>query len=104
MTDKEFRDLHTAIYKREKRLLEVKGKLYAQENNRLVQFDRIAEFAGLPQDHVILTLMSKHFSTLRDIIVKGDFFEADEDLILELIGDIRNYLLLLYALWKYVHS
>lgn len=95
MTSRLFNEVIRAKLDRCLQTLHEKGRLYAQEEDRLNQFRRLGSLLGLHPALVGITLMSKHFAALRDIVDKPQIRIQDVE---ELTQDLINYTLLVYCI------
>ena len=100
MNDVEFM---RSVYKSYMKSIEVlmnKGREYGEKNNRLVQFYRVAEMANSNPCEALVSMASKHFTSLITMSKHPQSFTMDE--WTEKTTDLRNYTYLLEALLKEV--
>jgi hypothetical protein len=101
MNQEQFEKVVNERFEAEKNILLSKGKIYAMNGDRLGQFKKAALIGdGQTPEQALLGMWKKHLVKLVDMI------EATQDGIFpevsqrqETIGDARNYLILLDALW-----
>lgn len=95
----------------EKRLLEIKNKQYASENNCLDSLYKGAELNGMTVLTYVITLFTKHEMALRKIIENPNLIDCskivptiglkeDVEFLPKCISNMRNYLLLLEAIFR----
>ncbi len=98
MTNERFLEIVKESIERSNALLEVKGKEYGTEDDRLVQFKTIAALEGRLATEALFTLVAKHITSVA-LMVKDPLKFSDRNWD-DKLDDIRNYTLLLTALLK----
>lgn len=98
MTHSEFEALLTEQFALEKEILTSRSNVYSANNDRLHNFYRLSMITGLTPQQVCLVLMGKHFVALTDYVLTGN--SQPPFLLDEWVTDIRNYLILMKALYK----
>jgi hypothetical protein len=83
-----------------KTVLIKKSAEYANEDNKLHNFDKAARITGKTREECLWGMALKHLVSVTDIIddmSKDPKYIPSRDLVMEKFGDLRNYLLLLEA-------
>lgn len=81
-----------------KETLELKGKEYAFNSDRLHNFKSAGRIKGEPPEKALWGMAMKHIVSVEDLI-NGDL-ENNRHNVDEKIGDLINYLILLEALFE----
>lgn len=77
-----------------------KSAEYANDENKLHNFDKAARITGKSREECLWGMALKHLVSVTDIIddmSKDASYIPSRDLVMEKFGDLRNYLLLLEA-------
>lgn len=98
MTTKELATIILGLHASEIETINAKAKEYASATDRLHNFKKHALNNACTPLQSAWSLMSKNFIALQDAILSGD--EMSKEFIDEKLGDTRNYLALIYALWS----
>lgn len=101
MNSTEINTLHNFMNKREMDLLNRKASEYSTDADRLINFKETAELMQTTTERACWNLATKHLQSIRKLL---DEEFTTEEYILEKIGDIRNYMLLLAAILYEKHS
>lgn len=107
MTTEELNKLLTERYYKSKEVLISKGKEYGVESDTLKSFKEQADFSMHQEPtSVAWELLVKHLYSVRRIIGEYECEDIipDQDMIDEKFGDAINYLVLIEALFKELHS
>jgi len=80
--------------------LSIKGAEYCTGNDRLKNFKDAASMNGITPEWALWGMVSKHIIALKDFILDLDKdIVRSESQVLEKVGDIRCYMVLLEALF-----
>jgi hypothetical protein len=96
MTNQEFKEIRDSFNSICSTTLFRKEKEYSDGIDRLCQFKQVAAFTGITPSQALAGMMVKHESSIHQMIWNA----SDVRLAIwqEKIGDLRNYLDLLYAI------
>lgn len=105
MRAEEFEQIWLDQVQIEKSMLLERASSYASEGDRLANFYAGSELSGVSPLQYGFILNVKHIIALRDLITKiscgnAEFTEKEEARLLEYVTDIRNYMVLLKAIYK----
>ena len=102
MNWKTFENLFTELYDEEKKILESKGADYTPNSlDRLQNFKVVAEIVGITPEQVGFVYFLKHVLALASLVekVEDETYRPSEPRM-DRIKDIRNYALLIEALFR----
>lgn len=97
MTPERFDEFFEETYRREALVLRSKAHQYASSQDRLENFKDAAMLLRTTPERVLFGYVTKHLMRLTDLILSGE--TVGKETSNEVIGDIRNYMLLLQALY-----
>lgn len=98
MTADEFNVLVEQFFDRIRNTLLSKGQEYADDNNRFRNFMHVAASRRTTQADALMGLVQKQIVSLEDM-AQG-LLPVTRYLVDEKIGDVVNYMLLLYGIWS----
>ena len=100
----DFKIILDKIIKREISLFERKQEVYGEQKSPFINFTEGSNLNNITPLQYGFTLVSKHILALKKLIDKiakgqGYYNKAEEELFLELIGDIRIYVALFFGMY-----
>ncbi len=98
MTPEQFNNIFQDTIMELEKLVVYKGGIYANEKNRLHNFDRAAEIQGISPIHACQGMWTKQLTTLIDAI-KQPYETWTQDRCDKVINDLLVYLILTKALF-----
>ena len=103
-TTNDFKIILDKIIKKEINLFERKQEIYGEQESPFIDFTEGSNLNRITPLQYGFTLVSKHILSLKKLIDKiakgqGNYNKTEEELFLELIGDIRVYTALFFGMY-----